>query len=142
MEQLSSLRYPSELEPWMLDTRTQMTKNLLLVGTPPDSLWAAALRDWLGSVADLHIVPADEARARLAETVYDTVILDYSADGVAPETLRELRQLRPDTPILVVSASPTWQQAREVLAAGGIDYVPKSLDADALRELMEEILSR
>jgi DNA-binding response OmpR family regulator len=142
MEQLSSSHCQPEPEPWIFVPPTPMIKNLLLIGSLPDSLWVEALRGGLESAADLNVVPGDKARERLAERAYDLIILDYSAEGVALQTLRELRQLRPDTPVLVVSASPTWQQAREVFAAGGIDYVPKSLNAKALRELMEEILSR
>lgn len=142
MEQLSSSHYLLEPESWILDTQTQMTKNLLLIGSLPNSLWVKALRKGLESVADLEVVTDGGARERMAENVYDLLILDYSAAGIALQTLRELRLSRPDTPILVVSASPTWQEAREVFASGGIDYVPKSLDTKALRELMEEILSR
>lgn len=141
MEQLSSSHFQPKSEPWVL-RETQMTKRLLLIGSHPDSIWVAALRQALGPEARLDVAAAHESAGRLRKNVYDMIVLDYSAAADGPETLSELRRLKPAPPILVVSASPTWQQAKEVLLAGAADYMPKSLDVDELSAAFREILAR
>jgi DNA-binding response OmpR family regulator len=141
MEQLSSSHFQPKSEPWVLREK-QMTKKLLLIGSHPDSMWVAALRQALQPLTQLDVALAREAGERLQQKVYDLIVLDYSAMGNALETLSEFRQREPATPIIVVSASPTWQQAKEVLSAGAADYMPKSLDVEELGAAFKEILSR
>lgn len=141
MEQLSLSHFPPKSEPLVLGKK-QMTKKLLLIGSHPNSMWVGALRQALQPLAQIDVALAREARERLKRGIYDMIVLDYSATENALETLSEFRRLEPATPILVVSASPTWQQAKEVLSTGAADYMPKSLDVEELGAAFEDILAR
>jgi DNA-binding response OmpR family regulator len=141
MELLSSSHFQPKSEPWVL-REMFMTKNLLVIGAPPDSAWVQALRQGLRPPINLDVIQLHEAEEGTDGEGYDLILLDYSAAGDAFRVLSRLRQLRPSTPIVVVSASPTWQQAREVFAAGATDYISKTLDLEELQAAFEGFFQR
>lgn len=68
----------------------------------------------------------DDASARLAEAVYDFVVLDLNLPGKdGLEVLRELRARGVSTPVLVLTARDAVEQRVEGLEAGADDYLVK-----------------
>ncbi|MGA9349744.1 MAG: response regulator [Anaerolineae bacterium] len=85
-------------------------------------------------------MPEEKALQSVAESRYDLVIVDASAVGDVLSLVSRLRAQQPQTRIVVVTASPTWQRAREALRAGAADYIRKSLDGEELRSKIQAVL--
>jgi len=90
----------------------------------------AGLRQFIADQADMAV--AGEA-ATGAETVslvraepYDVVLLDISMpDRNGVDTLKQLKQIRPEMPVLMLSAHAEEQYAVNLLRAGAAGYVGK-----------------
>ena len=117
-----------------------MTVALLLVGGELDTPWAVVLQRAVSSLGELHAVPEEEALRTVADARYDIIIVDASAVDNAVLLVSRLRAHRPQSRIVVVTASPTWQRAREALRAGAADYFRKSLDEGELCSRIQAVL--
>ena len=90
----------------------------------------AGLKQFVADQADMSV--AGEA-ATGAETVslvrseaYDVVLLDISMpDRNGVDTLKQLKQIRPEMPVLMLSAHAEEQYAVNLLRAGAAGYVSK-----------------
>jgi len=90
---------------------------------------------------------------RLAETAADAyafaeaerpnaILLDINLpDAAGTQTLDHLRLLRPDVPVIMVTANADVTLARETLARGAFDYVMKPFDMEHLGQVLEAALS-
>lgn len=107
-------------------------KSFLLIGFRSGEEWPNFLQDALPSFVKLDIVKEEDARNIISSHSYDLLIIDASAVYDATELVRNLH-LEQNIPILVVTASPTWQSAREILKAGAVDYIGRSFDKKELR---------
>lgn len=58
-------------------------------------------------------------------------------DASGTETLDQLRLLRPDIPIIMVTANADERLARETLTRGAFDYVMKPFDMERLGQVLE-----
>ena len=89
---------------------------------------------------------------RLAETAADAyafaeaerpnaILLDINLpDAAGTQTLDHLRLLRPDVPVIMVTANADVTLARETLARGAFDYVMKPFDMGHLGQVLEAAL--
>ena len=87
--------------------------------------------------------------ARLAGTAADAyafatterpnaILLDINLpDAGGTQTLDQLRLLRPDVPIIMVTANADESLARETLTRGAFDYVMKPFDMERLTQVLE-----
>ena len=74
---------------------------------------------------------------------FDLVILDIrmpEMDGL--EALAQIRRLRPNTPVLMITAHGTEAIARQAIAAGAYDYFTKPCDNQELRIVIKRALER
>lgn len=72
---------------------------------------------------------------------YSLVLLDISLPGRnGLDVLRQLRQLKPEIPVLVLSMYPDDQYAVRALRAGAAGYVTKESAADELKSAIEMVL--
>lgn len=113
------------------------TYSFLIVGTHHvhmDSLKAA----WKKQAA-VQIVPCEDVdRAMLGE--FDLVIVDGSVGEQMLPLTEKLVGRYPNTPVIVLTLSPEWRTAREILLAGAADYAqwPGTDNAAALISLIEK----
>ena len=76
---------------------------------------------------------ADEALERLTDFDCDVVLSDIRMPGrTGIELLGEIRELRPDTPVVLMTAFGSIDSAVEAMRAGAFDYVTKPFKRDAL----------
>ncbi|MBI5022108.1 MAG: sigma-54-dependent Fis family transcriptional regulator [Ignavibacteriales bacterium] len=74
----------------------------------------------------------------------DAVLLDIKMPGGMDgmETLKELRKINSDIPVIIISGHGTLETAVEAVKSGAFDYLPKPLDRDklfiALRNAIEK----
>src|SRR6267143_1871096 len=86
-----------------------------------------------GTAADAYAVAATERP--------NAILLDINLpDATGTQTLDELRVLRPDVPIIIVTANADEGLARETLTRGAFDYVLKPFDMDRIGQVLEAAL--
>lgn len=117
-------------------------RHFLLVGEATQTPWSLSLLEALAPLGDLQLVTKVEAAQVLSRDRYDVVIVDAGAISDIRDLVDRLRRQKPNVRIVVASASPTWRQSREVLLAGAVDYIHKSLDQRKLRARIQGVLDR
>jgi DNA-binding NarL/FixJ family response regulator len=82
-----------------------------------------------------------DAITRAREHDWDIVVLDISMPGKSGlEVLKELRQIQPKTPVLILTAHPEEQYAIRVLRAGAAGYLTKESAADQLVAAVQRLI--
>ena len=84
---------------------------------------------------------AADAYAFAAAERPNAILLDINLpDATGTQMLDELRILRPDVPIIMVTANADEGLARETLTRGAFDYVLKPFDMDRIGQVLEAAL--
>jgi DNA-binding NtrC family response regulator len=86
---------------------------------------------------------ADEAVERAREQEYDAILSDIrmpGKDGI--QLIGELREVRPDTPVILMTAFGTIDSAVDAMRAGAFDYVTKPFKRDAILAVLERAFER
>jgi len=109
----------------------------------------AAMREMVVSLLDDQGIEARaaasaaEAMERLAEFDCDVVLSDVRMPGrTGIDLLGEIRELRPDTPVVLMTAFGSIDSAVEAMHAGAFDYVTKPFQRDALMLRLERAFER
>jgi two-component system response regulator HydG len=120
-----------------------VTRRLLIVDDD------AAMREMLASLfhdqgfATDEAISVDSALERLAESEYDAVLSDIKMPGRSGiELVGELRRLRPETPIVLMTAFGSIDSAVEAMRAGAFDYVTKPFEPEAVLFALERAFER
>ncbi len=81
------------------------------------------------------------AFALVAEEHWDLVLLDLSLpDRGGVETLRDLRALRPNLPVVVMSLHAEADYRAAMRAAGAVDYISKGSSAQSIAAAIRTVL--
>lgn len=81
------------------------------------------------------------AAAKAAE--YDLVVLDMSLPKMSGlEVLAGIKEVKPDLPVIIVTAYGSTQTAIEALRLGAYDYITKPFDLDELQMTAERALEQ
>jgi DNA-binding NtrC family response regulator len=85
---------------------------------------------------------SESAYRVLESTVADVVLLDLRLPGNnGLEVLREIKQRRPETVVLVMTGFATVQSAVEAMKLGAFDYITKPFTFDELRLELERVIT-
>jgi two-component system invasion response regulator UvrY len=94
---------------------------------------------------DLDVAEAEtgEQAVALCETgVWDLVVLDLSLPGRSGlEVIRDVRQVQPQAPIIVVSVHPPHQFERRALSVGAAAYLEKSAAPEEMVKAVTDVLA-
>ena len=118
-------------------------KRILIVDDEPNV--RLMFRTTLASTgAEIAVAEDGEvALERLEGSPFDLVLLDLKMPGLdGMETLRRLRDIGDDTPVVIVTAHGDVPHAVEAMKLGAIDFLSKPLSPDALRRVVGEVLER
>jgi len=120
-----------------------VTRNLLIVDDD------SAMREMLESLfreqgyAAATAESVDAALTRLRDAEYDAVLSDIKMPGRSGlELVGELRRLRPETPIVLMTAFGSIDSAVEAMRAGAFDYVTKPFEPEAVLFALERAFER
>ncbi len=108
----------------------------------------AGLKQFIAGEGDLQIAGEAASGAETLELVrngdFDVVLLDIRMpDGSGIDTLRKLKTLRPELPVLMLSGFAEEQYALNLLRAGAAGYVTKeSAPAELVRAIRTVIVGR
>ncbi len=85
---------------------------------------------------------AQEAIKRVSENQWDVVILDVTMPGRSGlEALKDIKQLRPKLPVLILSMHPEDQFAVRMLKAGASGYMTKESAPEELVGAVRKVIS-
>ena len=86
----------------------------------------------------------EQAIELIKEKIIDVVILDIKMpggmDGI--ETLREIKKIRPDTEVLLLTGHGSVQTSLEGMKGGAFDYLLKPVKLETLLEKMAQALEK
>jgi len=83
------------------------------------------------------------ALAALADGGWDLVVQDVKMPGMdGIELLRRIKDERPETLVIVITAFGTWETAVEAMRLGAYDYITKPFDTDLIRAVVARVLER
>jgi DNA-binding NtrC family response regulator len=86
---------------------------------------------------------AYEARKRLQAVRYLVVLTDLKLPaGSGLDVLREARELDPETPVIVMTAYGTVEEAVEAMKEGAADFLTKPVDTEHLLLLLDRAVER
>lgn len=121
-----------------------MKKRVLIVDD--HALFRAGLQTLLSEQEDFEIAgeaaSGEEALSRIRAEHWDAVVLDISMpqrDGI--DTLKQIRHLQPDLPVLILSMHPEEQYAVNLLRAGATGYLNKDSVPDELVTAIRALIS-
>ena len=119
------------------------TQSLLVVDDD------AAMRQMLASLFREKGYPvceatsADDALEQAREREFDAVLSDIKMAGkTGIEMVGELRRIRPETPVVLMTAFGSIDSAVEAMRAGAFDYITKPFEPDAVLLTVERALER
>ena len=108
---------------------------------------AAARRNYQRALAaDGHEVSValtgNEALRKIEEDFFDVALVNLKVTDIGGFNLvRALRKAAPHTEIIVVTASPSIENAKESIRLGAFDYLTKPFDADMIRNIISQALT-
>ncbi len=108
-------------------------------------IFREGLKKIIGATSDM--VVADEARdgwealAKASQNPFDVVVLDISLPGRSGlEVLKQLKQDKPELPVLILSMHPEEQYALRAFRAGATGYLTKLKASDELIAAIRKVL--
>ena len=107
-------------------------KQIGILSNNIHSPWLKQLTEVLGELGALTIC-AESMLDEEPDEAYDLIVVD--ASGLIMELAERVTWLNgrfPNVPIIVLTSSPTWRRARDVLQAGAADYMRRSFNDDKL----------
>ncbi len=106
-----------------------------------------AMREMLGSLfreegyAVQEAASSSETLERCRNTEFDVVLSDIKMPGKSGiELIGELREIRPATPVVLMTAFGSIDSAVEAMRAGALDYITKPFEPDAVIVTIERAL--
>lgn len=114
----------------IVDDEVNIRKTLKLILSEYDSYVGEA-----GSV--------DEAKVLINNGVFDIAIVDIRLpDGSGIDILRYVKELSPDTVVLIITAFSSTETAIEAMRSGAYDYITKPFNLDELRIILRNIIEK
>ena len=131
----------------MIATRSgRATKTVLIVDDEPAIV--RMLKDALGVFRHEHAYKVEIARdgadalVELQRGQYDLVLLDmYMPRMTGLELLAQMRHLKLQTPVLMLTGNDDTRTAADALASGIFAYIPKPFDLQHLEHLVSLAVS-
>jgi DNA-binding NtrC family response regulator len=86
---------------------------------------------------------ADEALERLRDVEYDVVLSDIKMPGRSGiEMVGEIRQMRPETPVVLMTAFGSIDSVIESMRAGAFDYITKPFETESVMLTIDRAIER
>jgi len=130
----SFLKTNSMIQPLSVENKPILDKSILIVDDYPPA--RQMLSDALGQAGYHDICEAENGRKALAkcrQSRFDLVISDVMMpDMGGMELLNRLREINPDTAVIMITAHPAMDLTVSAMKNGAIDFLKKPFDIDDL----------
>ncbi|MCZ7665599.1 MAG: response regulator [Thermoleophilia bacterium] len=88
-------------------------------------------------------INGEEALAKLEEKDYGMLLLDLKMPGMdGLEVLHRIRERRPRTYVIIITAHGTIESAVEAMKLGAVDFIRKPFSPAEVRELVRQVFDR
>jgi DNA-binding NtrC family response regulator len=88
-------------------------------------------------------INGEEGLEKIKSNTYDIIFLDLKMPGMnGIEVLKKIKEEKPDTSVVIITAHGTVDSAVEAMKLGAADFMQKPFTPQEIREIVEEILSR
>jgi DNA-binding NtrC family response regulator len=88
-------------------------------------------------------INGEEGLEKIESNTYDIIFLDLKMPGMnGIEVLKKIKEEKPDTSVVIITAHGTVDSAVEAMKLGAADFMQKPFTPQEIREIVEEILSR
>jgi len=85
----------------------------------------------------------EEALTKLKGREFGLILLDIRMPGMdGMEVLRQVREIRPDIRVIMITAYGTIESAVEAMKLGAVDFLQKPFDPEEIRELISRVMDR
>jgi DNA-binding NtrC family response regulator len=85
----------------------------------------------------------EEALAKLKKREFGLILLDLKMPGMdGMEVLRQVREIRPDIRVIIITAYGTVELAVEAMKLGAADFIQKPFAPEEIRELVSRVMDR
>jgi FixJ family two-component response regulator len=85
----------------------------------------------------------EEALTKLKEKEFGLILLDLHMPGVdGMEVLRQVREVRPDIKVIIITAYGTVELAVEAMKLGAVDFIQKPFVPEEIREVVSRVIDR
>ena len=107
-----------------------------------DDVIRETLRELLeGSYQCQEASTAEEALSKLQAQRFDVVLTDISMPGLSgSELLERVRELYPETPVIIMSGLSDQDQAQSLIRSGAFDYLLKPFRLEVVEESVNRAL--
>lgn len=120
-----------------------MLNIFLFISVSEEALWFQKMVKILSSMGTLQVVSQGQATHLINEHKYDMVIVDTASIDDESQVITKVHLKQPQARIVVITTTPTWRRAREVLLhSGAMDYISKTLSERELRSIFKDILAK
>lgn len=111
--------------------------QILLIGEARHDPWQDVLEQVSLKLGCLEVTGESGTTARIREKAYDIIVIDATVVENMPDLIKTIRSQDVKVRIVVATASPAWEKAREAFRAGATDYIWKSMDKKRLLETLK-----
>jgi DNA-binding NarL/FixJ family response regulator len=119
-----------------------VSPKFLLIGHQDETLWFRNLANALTTLGELQILPLRAAMQYIRQNKCDMVIIDKSYVKEEILLVSQIRSILPDARIIAITSTPTWQQIRNILKAGAMNYISKSMSEREYFSVFEDTLAK
>ncbi|RLC31953.1 MAG: sigma-54-dependent Fis family transcriptional regulator [Deltaproteobacteria bacterium] len=121
-----------------------MAKKPRILIVDDEAVMRESLTDWLME-DDYEVSQAasgEEAISIIREKNFEVVLMDLKMPGMdGLETMKRLKEIKPDTEIIMMTAYATVDTAVQAMKVGAFDYLVKPFDPDELEIHIEKIIA-
>lgn len=118
-----------------------MPKVLIVDDEEDLSAWIAQILEDPGYTTET--LPSAEGVLRLLSLgLVDLALVDYHLPGkTGLQVLHDIRAARNSTPVVILSSDSSQHLAVQCFRAGALDFIPKPIDADYMKIIVERTLA-
>ncbi|MDO8672402.1 MAG: sigma-54 dependent transcriptional regulator [Dehalococcoidia bacterium] len=120
-----------------------MGKTVLVIDDDQNMRWVLQRALALGGLEVVSAPSGEAGLVTLAMQTVDVVLLDLKLggmDGLA--TLKRIRQMRPEVPVILLTAYASVPTAVEAMRLGATDYLRKPFDVEEVRFALAKAMER
>lgn len=119
-----------------------MVANQGLVIAAAEDPWTREFVETMRPVCAMVIVKQGEWSMHNTQATYELVVIDSTTVTDVSSLIGEVRHAFPTSRIVVMTASPRWQNARDAFEAGAQEYLSKNSRAEKLVDSIRAVLGK